>query len=78
MIVLPRQDARDIAQIAQQQLAAGGFEVELVNQEIGQFVQDWRNSNFDMFVSANGGGPDPDHLLLPHLLRRRLDQRLPV
>ncbi len=60
MKVLPRQDTRDIAQVVQQQLAAGGFEVELVNQEIGQFVQDWRNSEFDMFVSANGGSPDPD------------------
>ena len=60
MNVLPRADTRDIAQIVQQQLAAGGFEVELVNQEIGQFVQDWRNSNFDMFVSLNGGSPDPD------------------
>jgi peptide/nickel transport system substrate-binding protein len=60
MKVLPRADTRDIAQIVQQQLAAGGFEVELVNQEIGQFVQDWRNSNFDMFVSVNGGSPDPD------------------
>ncbi len=60
MTVLPRQDTRDIAQIVQQQLAAGGFEVEILNQEIGQFVQDWRNSNFDLFVSANGGSPDPD------------------
>lgn len=60
MNVLPRQDTRDIAQILQQQLAAGGINVELVNQEIGQFVQDWSNSNFDMFVSANGGSPDPD------------------
>ena len=60
MKVLPRQDARDIAQVVQQQLARGGFEVELVNQEIGQFVQDWRNSDFDMFVSLNGGNPDPD------------------
>lgn len=60
MNVLPRQDTRDIAQVAQQQLAAGGIEVELINQEIGQFVQDWRNSNFDLFVSANGGSPDPD------------------
>ena len=60
MNVLPRQDTRDIAQVVQQQLAAGGIEVELINQEIGQFVQDWRNSNFDMFVSANGGSPDPD------------------
>lgn len=59
MNVLPRQDTRDIAQIVQQQVA-GVFEIELVNQEIGQFVQDWRNSNFDLFVSANGGGGDPD------------------
>ena len=60
MNVLPRQDTRDIAQVVQQQLAAGGIEVELINQEIGQFVQDWRNSNFDLFISANGGSPDPD------------------
>jgi len=60
MNVLPRQDARDIAQIVQQQAAAAGFQIELLNQEIGQFVQDWSNSNFDLFVSANGGSPDPD------------------
>jgi peptide/nickel transport system substrate-binding protein len=60
MIVLPRQDVRDIAQVVQQQLAAVGINVELSNQEIGQFVQDWRNSNFDLFASANGGSPDPD------------------
>ena len=60
MKVLPRQDARDISQIVQQQLADGGFQVEIVNQEIGQFVQDWRNSDFDMFVSVNGGNADPD------------------
>jgi len=60
MNVLPRQDARDIAQVVQQQAAAAGFEIELINQEIGQFVQDWSNSNFDLFVSANGGSPDPD------------------
>lgn len=60
ILVLPRQDAKDISQILQQQLAAGGIEVELLNKEIGDFVQDWRNSDFDMFVSANGGNPDPD------------------
>lgn len=59
MNVLPRQDTRDIAQVVQQQVA-GAFEIELLNQEIGQFVQDWQNSNFDLFVSANGGSPDPD------------------
>jgi len=60
MNVLPRQDTRDIAQVVQQQLAAGGIDVELITQEIGDFVQSWRNSEFDMFVSANGGSPDPD------------------
>lgn len=60
ILVLPRQDARDIAQVIQQQLQAGGIEVELLNKEIGEFVQDWKNSEFDMFVSANGGSPDPD------------------
>jgi len=60
MNVLPRQDTRDIAQVVQQQLAAGGIELEIVTQEIGDFVQSWRNSEFDTFVSANGGSPDPD------------------
>lgn len=60
LLVLPRQDAKDIAQVVQQQAAAAGFEIELVNKEIGDFVQDWRNSDFDLFVSANGGNPDPD------------------
>jgi peptide/nickel transport system substrate-binding protein len=60
MNVLPRQDIRDIAQVVQAQLNKAGFKVELKNQEIGQFVQDWRNSNFDLFASTNAGSPDPD------------------
>ena len=60
ILVLPRQDAKDISQVIQQQLNAGGFKITLANKEIGEFVQDWRNSDFDMFVSANGGNPDPD------------------
>ncbi|HEY4200968.1 MAG TPA: ABC transporter substrate-binding protein [Devosiaceae bacterium] len=60
MLVLPRQDAKDMSQVVQQEAAAGGINIELVNEEIGQFVQDWKNSNFDLFVSANGGSPDPD------------------
>ncbi len=59
MNVLPRQDIKDIAQVAQAQLNKAGFRVELKNQEIGAFVQDWRNSNFETFASANGGSPDP-------------------
>ena len=58
--VLPRQDIRDMAQVVQAQLNKAGFKVELKNQELGQFIQDWRNSNFDMFASTNAGSPDPD------------------
>lgn len=58
--VLPRQDIKDMAQVAQAQLNKAGFKVELKNQELGQFIQDWRNSNFDMFASTNAGSPDPD------------------
>ena len=60
LLVLPRQDAKDISQVVQQQAKAAGFEITLVNKEIGAFVQDWRNSDFDLFASANGGNPDPD------------------
>ncbi|MCA0420323.1 MAG: ABC transporter substrate-binding protein, partial [Proteobacteria bacterium] len=60
MTVLPRQDIRDIAQVVQQQLGKAGFKVELKNPELGQFVQDWRNSNFDLFASTNAGSIEPD------------------
>ncbi|MBC8790700.1 MAG: ABC transporter substrate-binding protein [Tagaea sp. CACIAM 22H2] len=60
LLVLPRQDIRDIAQVVQQQLNRAGFRVELRIPEIGQFVQDWRNSNFDAFASTNAGSTDPD------------------
>ncbi len=60
LLVLPRQDIKDIAQVVQQQLNAAGFKVELKTPELGAFVQDWRNSNFDAFVSTNAGSPEPD------------------
>lgn len=60
LTVLPRQDVKDIAQVVQQQLNKAGFKVELKNPELGQFIQDWRNSNFDLFASTNAGSPDPD------------------
>ncbi len=60
MTVLPRQDIKDVAQVVQEQLNKAGFKVELKNQELGQFIQDWRNSNFDLFASTNAGSPDPD------------------
>jgi peptide/nickel transport system substrate-binding protein len=60
LLVLPRQDIRDIAQVVQAQLNKAGFKAELRIPELGQFVQDWRNSNFDAFVSTNAGSADPD------------------
>ena len=47
----------------QAELAEVGIDVELANEETGQFVQDWRNGNFDLFASANAGGADPDEFL---------------
>jgi peptide/nickel transport system substrate-binding protein len=60
LLVLPRQDIKDIAQVVQQQLNNAGFKVELKIPEIGQFVKDWRASEFDAFVSTNAGSPEPD------------------
>ncbi len=60
LLVLPRQDIKDIAQIVQAELNKAGFAVELKIPELGAFVQDWRNSNFEAFVSTNAGSVDPD------------------
>ena len=62
-VLAARQDIKDIAQVVQAELAEVGIEVELANEETGQFVQDWRNGNFDLFASANAGGADPDEFL---------------
>ena len=58
--MLPRQDIKDIAQVVQAQLNKAGFKTELRIPELGAFVQDWRNSNFEAFVSTNAGSVDPD------------------
>ena len=60
LLVLPFQVTKDIAQIVQAQLSEAGFQVELDIPELGKFVQAWKNSNFDAFISINGGSPDPD------------------
>jgi len=62
-VLASRQDIKDIAQIVQAELAEVGIDVELANEETGQFVQNWRNGNFDLFASANAGGADPDEFL---------------
>ena len=47
--------------MVQAQLNKAGFDVQLNVQEQGKFIQPIGvASNFDGFVSLNGGGPDPD------------------
>ncbi|CAN5704778.1 ABC transporter substrate-binding protein [soil metagenome] len=53
----------DTAQVLQAQLERAGLDVEVNVAEFGTFVQDWQNSNFDAFVSLNGGNIDPDGYL---------------
>lgn len=53
----------DLAQVLQAQLAEVGIRANVNIAEFGTFVQDWRNSNFDVFVSLNGGNIDPDGYL---------------
>lgn len=54
------QQVVDIAQVVQAQLDKAGFAVKLDVQTLPAFVKDWRASNFQGFVSLNGGGTDPD------------------
>ncbi|WP_161880829.1 ABC transporter substrate-binding protein [Deinococcus alpinitundrae] len=58
----------DAAQVLQAELAASGFRAKIDVQEFGSFVQNWRNSNFDAFVSLNGGSVDPDGQLYRTLI----------
>ncbi len=53
----------DAAQVLQAQLATVGIRLAINVAEFGAFVQDWRNSDFDTFVSLNGGATDPDGYL---------------
>ncbi len=56
-------EVADTAQVLQAQLAKVGIDAKVDVEEFGKFVQDWKNSNFDMFVSLNGGSTDPDGYL---------------
>ena len=57
------QQVVDVAQVVQAQADKAGFDVKLNVQEAGRFIQDWRNGNFQAFVSLNGGSPEPDDYL---------------
>lgn len=50
----------DAAQVVQAMANQAGFAVRLNVQEQGQFIQDWKNKNFQAFASLNGGSVDPD------------------
>jgi peptide/nickel transport system substrate-binding protein len=50
----------DVAQVVQAQLAEAGIRAKVTVEELGNFVQRWRNGDFDTFASLNGGNPDPD------------------
>jgi peptide/nickel transport system substrate-binding protein len=53
----------DLAQVLQAQLTEVGIDTTVNVAEFGTFVQDWRNSDFQAFVSLNGGNADPDGYL---------------
>ena len=56
----------DTAQVIQAQLAEVGIRANIDVQEFGTFVQNWRNSDFDAFVSLSAGAIDPDTVLYRH------------
>ncbi len=53
----------DAAQVIQAQLVDAGIDATVDVEEFGTFVQRWQNSDFDAFVSLNGGSADPDGYL---------------
>ncbi len=53
----------DLAQVLQAQLSQAGITATINVAEFGTFVQRWQNSDFEAFVSLNGGSTDPDGYL---------------
>lgn len=60
-------EAVQLAQVLKEQLAPAGFNVELEQVDFATFLARWRGSNFDTFVSLNGGSVDPDIHLYRHI-----------
>ncbi|MEX0765475.1 MAG: ABC transporter substrate-binding protein, partial [bacterium] len=56
-----------IAQVLKEQLAPAGFNVEIEQVDFATFLSRWRGSQFDTFVSLNGGEIDPDVHLYRHI-----------
>ena len=53
----------DLTQVLQAQLERAGITTTINVAEFGTFVQRWQNSDFEAFVSLNGGSIDPDGYL---------------
>jgi len=56
-----------MAQVIQEQLKDVNIAVEIESADFSTFLNQWRNSDFDAFVSLNGGSTDPDIHLYRHL-----------
>ncbi|MDO5022581.1 MAG: ABC transporter substrate-binding protein [Eubacteriales bacterium] len=46
--------------VIQQQLAEIGIKVNIQNKENAQYIEDWKNHDFDLMVCQNGAGTDPN------------------
>lgn len=60
-------DAVQMAQVLKEQWAPAGLNVELEQVDFATFLSRWRGSQFDTFVSLNGGSADPDLHLYRHI-----------
>ncbi len=60
-------EALQIAQVLREQMAPAGFSVEIEQVDFATFLARWRGSQFDLFVSLNGGFVDPDLHLYRHI-----------
>lgn len=60
-------DALRIAQVIQEQLKAAGITAEIESVDFATFLQRWRESDFDTFVSLNSGFTEPDLHLYRHV-----------
>ena len=78
LLVLPRQDIKDIAQVVQQQLNEAGFKVELKMPEIGAVRAGLAQLELRRLRVDQRRQPGAGRLFLPHLQDRRLDQRVQV
>ncbi|HEY2596557.1 MAG TPA: ABC transporter substrate-binding protein [Chloroflexota bacterium] len=50
----------DSAQVIRSQLLKIGIDAEVQPQEVGVYVDNWKNKNMDLMVGGNGSGTNPD------------------